>query len=262
MASPGTSDFWKRLDDLFNQAVDMDPSTRERFLDQACGADSHLRAEVESLLRSADTSDGLEHLVHDAAQDFLEGKSGLDAGSRIGGYEIISLLGAGGMGRVYLAQDQRLRRKVAIKTLNPEALYDRESLRRFEQEALAASALNHPNIRTIFEVGESAGLQFIASEYVDGPTLREKLSAGTLSLEESLDIAIQVAAGLTVAHAAGIIHRDIKPENILVRKDGIAKIVDFGIAKLTAEGSDLSTQVKTATRPGVVLGTARYMSPD
>jgi serine/threonine protein kinase len=262
MAAPGTSEFWKRLDDLFNQAMDLEPAARAPFIEQSCGQDTRLRLELESLLRSVEGSANLENLVQGAAQDFLTKKSTLEPGSRIGGYEIISLLGAGGMGRVYLALDTRLRRKVAIKTLSPESLYDRESLRRFEQEALAASALNHPNILTIFEVGEVTGAQFIASEFVDGPTLREKLSAAKLNLDELIDIAIQAAAGLTAAHAAGIVHRDIKPENILVRKDGIVKIVDFGIAKLSSDGNDLSTQAKTATRPGIVLGTARYMSPE
>ena len=262
MASTGTSDFWKHLDDLFNQAMDMDPTGREKFVEQACGTDAKLRAELESLLHSAETSDGLENLVHGAAQDFLAKKPTLEPGARISGYEIISLLGAGGMGRVYLALDGRLRRKVAIKTLAPDALYDKESLHRFEQEALAASALNHPNIRTIYEVGEAEGLQFIASEFVDGPTLREKLTLGKISLAEAVDIAIQTAAGLTAAHAAGIVHRDIKPENILIRKDGIAKIVDFGIAKLMPDGSDQTREFKTATRPGIILGTARYMSPE
>jgi serine/threonine protein kinase/tetratricopeptide (TPR) repeat protein len=262
MATPGKSDFWKRLDDLFNQAMDMEPGARAEFVRRACGTDEGLRAELESLLRSAPASDGLENLVHGAAHDFLVNKPTLAAGTRIAGYEVISLLGAGGMGRVYLAQDTRLRRKVAIKTLMPESSYDQESLRRFEQEALAASALNHPNILTIYEVGESDGLQFIASEFVDGLTLREKLSAGKLTLEESLSIAIQTAAGLTAAHAAGIIHRDIKPENIIVRKDGIVKVVDFGIAKLSPEARDEATQFITGTRPGMVLGTARYMSPE
>ncbi|HEY3838886.1 MAG TPA: protein kinase [Bryobacteraceae bacterium] len=262
MASPGTSDFWHRLDDLFNQALDMPPAARARFVDEACKNDERMRAELESLLRSAETSDGLEKVIHGAAHDFLVKKPTLEPGGRVAGYEIISLLGAGGMGRVYLAQDARLRRKVAIKTLPPESIYDRDSLRRFQQEALAASALNHPNILTIYEVGEANGVEFICSEFIDGQTVREKLSVGKVSLQESLDIAIQTATGLTAAHAAGIIHRDIKPENILVRKDGIVKIVDFGIAKLTPDANDQAPEIRTATRPGIVLGTARYMSPE
>ncbi len=268
MASADTPSFWKRLDELFNQAMDLDPAVRKQFVAENCGDDATLRAELESLLEAAETSDALEGLVHGAAQDFLfKTPPALEPGSRIAGYEIISLLGAGGMGQVYLAQDVRLRRKVAIKTLNGQSVQDRQSLGRFEQEALAASALNHPNILTIYEVGKSTGVEFIASEFVDGPTLREKLKAGNLETSEALDIAIQVATGLTAAHAAGIVHRDIKPENIIVRKDGIVKILDFGIAKLSSDTSGQPTQLRSirsysATRPGIVLGTARYMAPE
>ena len=266
MASPDTPSFWKRLDELFNQAMDLDPSRRQQFVEESCGEDAHLRAELESLVHAAETSDELEGLVHGAAQDFLFKKPPtLQAGSRVAGYEVLSLLGAGGMGQVYLAQDLRLRRKVAIKTLNPESVYDRHSLGRFEQEALAASALNHPNILTIYEVGKATGLEFIASEFVDGPTLREKISAGNLELSEVLDIAIQVATGLAAAHAAGIVHRDIKPENIIVRSDGIVKILDFGIAKLSADSSGNPThaiRTYSGTRPGIIMGTARYMAPE
>jgi serine/threonine protein kinase/Flp pilus assembly protein TadD len=268
MASADTPSFWKRLDELFNQAMDLDKASRAQFIAESCGEDVRLRTELESLVSAADTSDGVENLVHGAAHEFLSKKPvTLESGSHISGYEILSLLGAGGMGQVYLAQDLRLRRKVAIKTLNPDSVYDRSSLGRFEQEALAASALNHPNILTIFEVGKSTGVEFIASEFVDGPTLREKLNAGELGLTETVDIAIQVATGLNAAHTAGIVHRDIKPENIIVRKDGIVKILDFGIAKLSANTNGQPTQLRSirsysATRPGIVLGTARYMAPE
>lgn len=268
MASADTPSFWKRLDELFNQAMDLEPAQRPKFITEACGDDTKLRAELESLLRAAETSGELEGLVHGAAQDFLfKTPPLLEPGSRFAGYEILSLLGAGGMGQVYLAQDVRLRRKVAIKTLNAQSVSDRQSLGRFEQEALAASALNHPNILTIYEVGKSTGVEFIASEFVDGPTLREKLSLRNLTTAEALDIAIQVATGLNAAHLAGIVHRDIKPENIIVRKDGIVKILDFGIAKLSSDSSGQPTQLRSlrsysATRPGIVLGTARYMAPE
>src|SRR5689334_6005544 len=148
MAPSDSSDFWKRLDELFNQAMDMDAAHRITFIERSCGRDTRLRAELESLLRSADASGNLEGLVHGAAQEFLIQKPALETGARIGNYEIISQLGSGGMGRVYLAHDARLRRKVAIKTVSPEFQYDRHNLRRFDQEALAASALNHPNILT------------------------------------------------------------------------------------------------------------------
>ena len=268
MASSNTQSFWNRLDELFNQAMDMQPEARAKFIVQACGENTQLRSELESLVRSAETSDAVQDLVHGAAHEFLHKKPPvLEPGTRIEAYEILSLLGAGGMGQVYLAQDLRLRRKAAIKTLNPDAVYDRNSMGRFEQEALAASALNHPNILTIYEVGKSTGVEFIASEFVDGPTLREKMIKGEIGLNEALDISIQVASGLNAAHTAGIVHRDIKPENILVRKDGIVKIVDFGIAKLSADTNGQPTQLRalrtySATRPGIVLGTARYMAPE
>jgi TolB-like protein len=262
MASPSSPDFWKRLDELFNRAMDMEPASRRQFVAESCGDDARLRAELESLLRSAEEPDVLQGLVHSAASDYLTKKRTLEPGAMIAGYEIVSLLGEGGMGQVYLAQDSRLRRKVAIKILIPAVVHDRDSLRRFEQEALAASALNHPNILTIYEVGESNGTRFIVSEFVDGSTLREILSAGSLKITEAVDIAIQTAAGLNAAHPAGIIHRDIKPENIIVRKDGIVKIVDFGIAKLGPDATGKALKTFSATRPGIVLGTARYMSPE
>ena len=167
MASPGSAEFWRRLDELFNEAMDLDPASREEFVKRHCGDDPKLRDELSTLLRSADAAGSLENLVHNAAHHFLAKKPTLANGTQLAGYQIISLLGAGGMGRVYLAHDPRLRRKVAIKTLTPESIHDQESLQRFQQEALAASALNHPNILTIYEVGEADGTHFIASEFVE-----------------------------------------------------------------------------------------------
>src|SRR5881396_700555 len=158
--------------------------------------------------------------------------SSLPSGTRLGRYEIRSKIGEGGMGEVYLALDSELDRTVAIKIL-PEALAsDQQRLRRFIQEAKAASALNHPHILTIYEIGVTGSSRFIATEFIDGETLRQRISAG-LNLAEALEIAIQVGSALSAAHAAGIIHRDIKPENIMVRQDGYIKVLDFGIAKLT-----------------------------
>ncbi len=169
------------------------------------------------------------------------------------------------MGRVYLAEDARLNRKVALKTVAPGVIHSPRALDRFEREARAASALNHPNILTIYEVGQFEGSQFIASEFIDGVTLRERLAAGKLEVDSVIDIAIQVTAGLSAAHAARIEHRDIKPENILLRKDGLVKIVDFGIAKLSRESTGETPRAasgSSVTQPGVILGTARYMSPE
>ena len=182
-------------------------------------------------------------------------------------YTIVRKIGAGGMGEVYLAHDQQLDRKVALKLLPAEVASNQERMRRFVQEAKAASALNHPNIITIYEIGETASRHFIATEFVDGETLRQRMKHGHLRLNDLLEIAIQAAGALAAAHAAGIIHRDIKPENIMVRRDGYIKVLDFGLAKLTQpEGSTTDTEAPTKalvdTGAGTVLGTSYYMSPE
>lgn len=191
-----------------------------------------------------------------------------DVGTSINQYKIISRLGAGGMGEVYLAQDLRLERKVALKLLNAEVTKNEEWVRRFEQEARAASALNHPNIITIYEVGQMGESHFISAEFIEGETLRQRLGQQSLTIGESLEIAIQVATALVAAHAAGIIHRDIKPENVMLRPDGYVKVLDFGLAKFSEQHStgsspsnpDAATNVDTD--PGTVMGTVSYMSPE
>jgi serine/threonine protein kinase len=269
MAAPASPERWKRLEELFHQALELEPDQRRHFLDTACGDDAGLREEIESLLRSSTTEgvDFIEAPLRAAARDFYADRAPapLAEGSYLSHYRILSTLGAGGMGRVYLAEDARLGRKVALKTLAPGRIHGARALSRFEQEARAASALNHPNILTIYEVGQFEGANFIASEFVDGATLRERLAGGRLDADSTLEIAIQVAAGLSAAHAARIEHRDIKPENIIVRNDGLAKIVDFGIAKLSREATGEEPSAAggaSITLPGVVLGTARYMSPE
>ena len=189
--------------------------------------------------------------------------------SRISHYRILERLGAGGMGEVYLAEDLKLGRKVAIKVLSEEYTTSRDRLSRFEQEACAASALNHPNILTIYEVGDDDGRHYIATEYIDGTTLRRKLVADHLETRQLLDIAVQVASALEEAHAAGIVHRDIKPDNIMLRRNGFVKVLDFGLAKLTESSIDrspsdgeASTRVLVQTDAGVVMGTSHYMSPE
>jgi serine/threonine protein kinase/Tol biopolymer transport system component len=189
----------------------------------------------------------------------------LSPGARVGSYEVLSPLGAGGMGEVYRAIDPRLGREVAIKVLPSEMAADASRLKRFEKEARAASALNHPNIVTIYEIGTSGTISYIAMERVEGKTLRELLFAGALPVKRLVGIAAQIADGLARAHEAGIVHRDLKPENVMVTKDGLVKILDFGLAKQTApaasgEGSHMPTE--TGTSPGVVLGTVGYMSPE
>jgi serine/threonine protein kinase len=191
----------------------------------------------------------------------------LRAGTQFGHYKIHSSIGAGGMGEVFLAEDARLRRKVALKVLPEGIAADKERLRRFEQEAFAASALNHPNILTIHEFGANGETHFLAAEFVEGETLRETINAGELSLSEALGIAEQTAFALSAAHAAGIVHRDLKPENIMIRRDGIVKILDFGLAKLIEKKevsieSEAETRAFVKTNPGVVMGTVSYMSPE
>jgi serine/threonine protein kinase len=188
-------------------------------------------------------------------------------GRELGPYKITAVLGSGGMGEVYLAQDRRLGRKVALKLLPQYFTEDERRLRRFQQEARAASALNHPNIITIFEIGQSGSIRFLATEYIEGETIRQRLSSATLSVTEALDIAIQVANALDAAHQAGIVHRDIKPENIMLRRDGYVKVLDFGLAKLSegqgaADNTEAPTIAQVDTDPGTVLGTVNYMSPE
>ena len=191
----------------------------------------------------------------------------VSSGTRLGRYEIRSKLGAGGMGEVYLAQDTRLGRCIALKILPSEVASDQKRMQRFIQEAQATSALNHPNIITIHEVEEIDSTHFIATEFIEGETLRQRMSRSRITIAESLDIAIQVASALTAAHEVGIIHRDIKPENIMLRRDGIVKVLDFGLVKLTEmQSSSVDTEAPTKaiinTEPGTVMGTAHYMSPE
>ncbi len=189
-------------------------------------------------------------------------------GSILSRYHIVSKIGAGGMGEVYLAQDTKLDRKVALKILPADLAIDSERMRRFVQEAKSASALNHPNIITIYEIGEAGDQHFIATEYIDGQTLHRRLRSGPMSLKAVLDIAIQIASALEAAHDAKIIHRDIKPDNVMVRPDGLIKLLDFGIAKVsemsTALGtaSEAATTLRGGTSPGLIVGTAAYMSPE
>ncbi len=190
----------------------------------------------------------------------------LTSGTKLGPYEIVSLLGAGGMGEVYRSRDSRLRREVAIKVLPQELSLDSDRMRRFEQEALATAALNHPNILAVFDIGTSDGSPYVVSELLEGETLRERLRSGSIPVRKTLDYALQIAHGLAAAHEKGIIHRDLKPENLFLTKDGRVKILDFGLAKLTQADPGSHTSMATvthgATEAGVVLGTAGYMSPE
>jgi len=266
------SDRWQQIERLFYAAKEMESSRRTSFLSRECAGDESLRREVTALLDSdAQAGDFLGRSAIDVAADAVALRSRCSPGQRIGAYSIISFLGSGGMGEVYLALDTRLGRKVALKLLPAEFTQDRGRLRRFEQEAYAASALNHPNILTIYEVGKAGRANCLAAEYVDGMTLRERLSSTRLTTGEVLDVALQVASALSAAHAAGIVHRDIKPENIMLRRDGYVKVLDFGLAKLitpfdsgriTVPEGRATQKGRLKTDPGRLMGTARYMSPE
>jgi len=231
-----TPERWQQVKELLASALEHEVEERAAFLELACDGDDGLRHEVESLIASFKESDSIiENPVAWAAADLFSGhQSESLVGQRLRNYEIVSLLGEGGMGAVYLAKDTTLGRRVALKLLPREHTQDEERLRRFKQEAKAASALNHPNILTIHEVGEAEGHHFIVTEFIDGETLRGSLRrAGKMKTSEALKVAAQVASALATAHEAGIVHRDIKPENIMIRRDGYVKVLDFGIAKLT-----------------------------
>ncbi|HEY5609779.1 MAG TPA: serine/threonine-protein kinase, partial [Thermoanaerobaculia bacterium] len=189
----------------------------------------------------------------------------LERGTRVGPYEILAVVGAGGMGEVYRARDTKLGRQVAIKILQTRLAGDREHLRRFEQEARSASSLNHPNIITIYEVGEIETTPYIAMEFIEGKRLRDLLAAGPLPLKKTLEISCAVADGLAAAHSRGIIHRDLKPENVMITNEGFVKIVDFGLAKLietVPESNVVTANPAEHTRPGAMMGTPGYMSPE
>ena len=261
-----TPERWQRVKETFQSALDRVPGERAAFLTGACVGDDPLRKEVESLLASHERDGSfIDSPAYQGAAAMLETEQQLEAGQKIGHYEILSTLGKGGMGEVYLARDTKLDRKVALKLMPSAFTKDRERLRRFEQEARAASALNHPNILTIHEIGEVNDRRFIATEFVDGETLREKMIDGPLKIADALKIAEQIASALAQAHGAGIIHRDIKPENIMLRRDGIVKVLDFGLAKLTEQkevGAEDATRQLVQTSAGVVMGTVAYMSPE
>ncbi len=228
-----TPDRYRQIGDIYLAALEVALPRRAAFLEEICAGDDELRKEVESLLAS-DVEAG--DFISSSALELIAGELAKEqetmlAGKRFSHYLIDSLIGAGGMAEVYLAEDVRLPRKVALKLLPAAFTRDDDRARRFEQEARTVSALNHPNIVTIYEIGRFNGRQYIASELVEGRTLRDQMAAG-MTLRESLDVAIQVASALAAAHRAGIFHRDIKPENIMLRLDGYVKVLDFGLAKL------------------------------
>ena len=262
----------KQIEEIYHAALEIPESKRESFFKENCGEDEPLRREVESLLAFEKTFDNFIDTPPEslAAEIFSEQQNNTSlVNQQIGHYKIKKLLGKGGMGEVYLAEDTRLNRRVALKFLSGSISEDQTRLRRFEREAFSASALNHPNILTIYEFGSENGTYFLASEFVEGDTLREALHSGELTLKKILGIAEQTALALSAAHRNGIIHRDIKPENMMIRhEDGIVKVLDFGLAKLTnpvasiESDSEAATRALVKTNPGIVMGTVSYMSPE
>ena len=258
---------WQQIDILFHETLACPPAERTHFLATECAGDEALRHEIESLLSSLDEADDfIETPAGDVAAEMLgTHRATYEPGQQIENYRIVRQLGSGGMGEVYLAEDTRLNRKVALKLLPPRFTVNPDRVRRFEREARAASALNHPNIVTIYEIGQSNATHFIATEFVDGKTLRQLINEKPFTLNETLNVSMQVADALSGAHGAGIVHRDIKPENIMIRHDGYVKILDFGLAKLTEQqtiDADLETPTLLQSNPGLVMGTVQYMSPE
>jgi eukaryotic-like serine/threonine-protein kinase len=265
-----SSDRWEKIQELLGAALELEPTQRSGFLKEACGDDEVVCREVEALLEA-----------HERAGSFLETPAlGLAAqaqaaetpsrslvGKALGAYQILSLLGSGGMGEVYKARDSKLNRSVAIKVLPPDKISDADRKRRFVQEARAASALNHPNVITIHDIGREDGIDFVVMEYVAGKTLDQLIPRRGLKLNEVLKYSIQIADALAKTHSAGIIHRDLKPGNVMVTDEGLVKVLDFGLAKLTerpkgTEDNRSATGTREVTEPGTVFGTVSYMSPE
>jgi tRNA A-37 threonylcarbamoyl transferase component Bud32 len=258
---------WQQVEQLYHSALEQEANQRADFLKAACAGDQALHREVESLLRLQPQAESFieEPAVEAVAHVMAQSRTQSLVGRQIGSYQILSLLGVGGMGEVYKARDTRLDRIDALKILPSEVASDRERLRRFVREAKAASALKHPNVATIYEIGESAGLHFIAMEYVEGQTLESKISSQPLDPAEVVEIGLQITDALDEAHSKGITHRDIKPANLMLTPRGQVKVLDFGLAKVArpegqAVASDITTDLSTAS--GVLMGTMHYMSPE
>ena len=257
------------IEEIFYAALEQDSDDVARFLETTCEGDELLRGEVEALLASRQrVGSFIETPAVGIATRIIEnGQADLLVGQTFGHYKISKRIGSGGMGEVYLATDVTAGRKAALKLLPMRFTGDAERLKRFQQEAHAVVALNHPNILTVYEIGEDHSTHYIASELIEGETLRQRLMRGRMELSEAVDVAIQVASALAAAHEAGIVHRDINPENIMLRPDGYVKVLDFGIAKL-AEQEVPATMPKdealllVETNLGSILGTVRYMSPE
>src|SRR6266498_3433806 len=271
---------FQTIEEIFRAALEQEPGEISAFLDTACEGDELLRRKVEALLASHPRVGSFiaTSAVSLATKIIQNGQADLLVGQTIGHYKISESIGTGGMGEVYLATDITAGRTAALKLLPLRFTGDAERLKRFQREARAVVGLNHPNIVTVYEIGEDHSTHYIASELIEGETLRQRLMRGQIQLSEAVDVAIQVANALVAAHETGIVHRDIKPENIMLRPDGYVKVLDFGIAKLAESAfaeppsqcfgvpgatADVAESMTLAeTNLGSILGTVRYMSPE
>jgi serine/threonine protein kinase len=261
---------WQKVKEIVEDALELERDDRSSFLDEVCAGDDDLRRSVESLLVSFDGGSFTQLEPENGSSTVpVDGEPIVRPGERVGRYQIIDELATGGMGEVYIARDIRLDRKAAIKFLRKEFSRSFDPQHRFEREAKSASALNHPNIITIYEIGKWKNADFIAMEYVEGDSVRRFMAERRIELDEALNITAQVASALAAAHSAGIIHRDIKPENIMRRPDGLVKVLDFGLAKQTFDlidkeevDSEAVTRGAHSTIPGMIMGTVAYMSPE
>jgi serine/threonine protein kinase/dipeptidyl aminopeptidase/acylaminoacyl peptidase len=262
---------WDEVDQILQSVLERAPAEREAYLAEACSGDEDLRREVMTLMASHESAESF--MAAPALQsrgDIFEDEPKLNQGDVVGPYRITKPIGRGGMGEVYLAEHTTQSREVALKILPAHFLDDHQRVQRFRQEARAVLALNHPNVVTVYDIGESAGVHFISTEFVEGQTLRERMASARLTIEEAVEIVLQVASALAYAHEKGVIHRDVKPENIMLRPDGYVKVLDFGIAKLTErqtrsttnDPKEAPTRMKASTTPGMVMGTVHYMSPE
>jgi serine/threonine-protein kinase len=257
-----TTERWQRLQSVFGSALELPPGGRAPYVTDACGADESLRAEVLSLLEAEATSGEFMSVpaLDRLASAFAATGWTLQPGARIGAYTTLRLLGAGGAGEVWRARDERLGRDVAIKMLLPQLSANAAQLRRFAEEARAAGALNHPNVLTVYDVGEHRGQPFLVTECLEGRTLRERLGTGPLAAAEAITVALGTARGLAAAHARGIVHRDLKPENVFLPTSGGVKVLDFGIAKIRRP--EQAPADARHTMSGAIVGTAGYLAPE
>jgi eukaryotic-like serine/threonine-protein kinase len=250
---------WKKVEELFDAAQRQPANQRAEFLRHACPHDAELCAEVETLLKAAESRDQL--LDGSPLSSVAERAPALKPGDKLGSFQIVALIGRGGMGEAYRARDLRLKREVAIKTLPPGFAADQDRIARLEHEARASSTLNHPNIVGIHEIGSAAGVSFIVSELVDGETLARVIERGPVPLRKLVEVSTQICDGLAAAHSAGVIHRDLKPGNVMLTRDGRVKILDFGLAH-RGRGSGLDSTTTKESEPGMIMGTPGYMSPE